>query len=570
MAGCRLESVSEGCLFFEVPVKSANRMSNQHVHLSVIVPIYHAEPFLIKTLEDLDAFFQGLALSAELILVEDGGRDRSYEIAMEWARAPRSYRVRVLKHEQNQGKGGAVATGMLAAQGLFRIFLDADLAYPPSQILRILEALEDGADVAVACRVHPDSRYTISPAFFHYLYTRHLASRAINWAMRHMVIPNCSDSQAGLKGFRAQAAETIFSRQTVKGFPFDVEALFLASKMGCRIREVGVEFRYFNEPTTVAFMQDGVGMLRDVARVRLHHLRGRYQIKSAGRRCQLLINADDFGMTLATSRGILAAVAGGAVRSTSVMTNTTEFDASMDLLAHASIKPSLGFHATLTWGRPLSNPGKVRSLTDRDGAFLSRGKLLMRALRGAITESEVVFELRAQFERLLSRTPEITHVDGHHHVHAFPVISGAVATVAREFGIRLVRAPFEGSWTPGLSGMLRRRLVATLPASRPAYWIARGFVCPDHFGGFALGAGKGLRQRWDRVVDRLPNGITEIMVHPGYASEQGDVYNREREEELALLADPEFAQAITTRGVELISFRDLQNSKGSHEPSFNR
>jgi len=129
--------------------------------------------------------------------------------------------------------------------------------------------------------VHPDSRYTISPAFFHYLYTRHLASRVINWAMRHTIIPDCRDSQAGLKGFSAQAAEAIFSRQIIKGFSFDVEALFLAGRMGLCVREVAVEFRYFNEPTTVEFVQDGLGMVKDVLRVRWNALRGRYRLSSS-------------------------------------------------------------------------------------------------------------------------------------------------------------------------------------------------------------------------------------------------------------------------------------------------
>lgn len=252
------------------------------MHLSVIVPIYQAEAFLGRTLLELDSFLSATGVSTELLLVDDGSRDRTHEICRAWALTKRPYEVEALRLEENRGKGGAVAAGMLSARGKFRVFLDADLAYPPSQIMKVLGALEEGADVAVASRVHPDSRYTISPAFFHYLYTRHLASRVINWVMRRTIIPGCFDSQAGLKGFSEKAAREIFSRQIIRGFSFDVEALYLARLMGLGIREVAVEFRYFNEPTTVEFVKDGAGLVMDVLRVRWHGLKGRYGIPARG------------------------------------------------------------------------------------------------------------------------------------------------------------------------------------------------------------------------------------------------------------------------------------------------
>ncbi len=252
------------------------------MHLSVIVPIYQAEAFLGRTLLELDSFLSATGVSTELLLVDDGSRDRTHEICRSWALTKRPYEVEALRLEENRGKGGAVAAGMLSARGKFRVFLDADLAYPPSQIVKVLGALEEGADVAVASRVHPDSRYTISPAFFHYLYTRHRASRVINWLMRRTIIPGCFDSQAGLKGFSEKAARQIFSRQIIRGFSFDVEALYLARLMGLGIREVAVEFRYFNEPTTVEFVKDGAGLVMDVLRVRWHSLKGRYCLHAPG------------------------------------------------------------------------------------------------------------------------------------------------------------------------------------------------------------------------------------------------------------------------------------------------
>jgi len=280
-------------------------MSAETKHLSVIIPAYNAETFIAETLGCMDEFMRGLACSAELIVVDDGSRDQTPNLIKAWAAKSKPYVVNIVSYESNKGKGAAVAAGILAASGKFRVFLDADLAYRPPQILKILQALEDGAEVAVASRVHPDSRYTISPGFFHYLYTRHVASRLINWALRHLIIPHCRDSQAGLKGFSAKASEEIFSRQLIRGFAFDVEALYLAEKMGFSVREVPIDYQYLSEPTTVQFVSDGFGMLRDVFRIYRNSISGGYKLPAKTPERRLAINADDFAMTTEISRGIL-------------------------------------------------------------------------------------------------------------------------------------------------------------------------------------------------------------------------------------------------------------------------
>jgi dolichyl-phosphate beta-glucosyltransferase len=182
----------------------------------------------------------------------------------------------VLRNPSNLGKGASITRGMLAARGRYRVFTDADLAYPPSEIIRILADLEGGADVAIACRVLPGSRYVMSPAFFQYLYTRHLMSRAFNLAVRVLLLRRLVDSQAGLKGFSAAAADMVFPRVTIPRFGFDVEALFIAQKHGLSVAETAVNFRYDEEPTTVSLARAGARMLSDLVRVRVNDWRGRY------------------------------------------------------------------------------------------------------------------------------------------------------------------------------------------------------------------------------------------------------------------------------------------------------
>src|SRR2546423_14530105 len=157
---------------------------------------------------------------------------------------------------------------MMAARGARRVFTDADLAYPVAEIDTMLRELDGGADVAIACRVLPQSRYLMSPSFFHYLYTRHVLSRLFNRVVRIALLPGILDTQAGLKAFTARAAQLIFPRLTVAGFGFDVELLYIARKHGLEVRQAAVPDRSDDEPSTVRFAADAAAMLRDLARIR--------------------------------------------------------------------------------------------------------------------------------------------------------------------------------------------------------------------------------------------------------------------------------------------------------------
>jgi dolichyl-phosphate beta-glucosyltransferase len=243
--------------------------------LSVIVPAYNGEDRLPGALSQLGRWLDEQAYSSELIIVDDCSGPAAARVMREFAATRPS--TRVIRNDVNLGKGAGVAKGMLAADGEFRVFTDADLAYPPSEIGRILGDLEAGADVAIACRVMPESRYVMSPSFFHYLYTRHLMSRFFNFFVRLVLLRDVRDTQAGLKGFTARAARTVFPRLTIPRFGFDVEAIFIAQAHGLRVKETAVNFRYDDEPTTVNFAQSGFRMLTDLAHVRLNHMQGKYR-----------------------------------------------------------------------------------------------------------------------------------------------------------------------------------------------------------------------------------------------------------------------------------------------------
>lgn len=249
-------------------------MPDREIHVSVVVPVWNGEDRLPGNLRSLWDFLCRQPYPCELVLVDDHSAPAAGAVLEAFARGIDG--VTLIRNEQNRGKGFSVARGILAARGRYRVFTDADLAYPAEEIGKIVRTLEAGSDVAVACRVLPESRYLMSPSFFHYLYTRHVMSRLFNAFVRLTLLPEVLDTQAGLKGFTTAAGKLIFERLTIPGFAFDVECLYIARKHGLRVTQAAVAYRYDEEPSTVRFLTDGVGMLRDLAKIRWNGWRGRY------------------------------------------------------------------------------------------------------------------------------------------------------------------------------------------------------------------------------------------------------------------------------------------------------
>ncbi len=243
-------------------------MGESRIDLSIVVPVYNAEGFIEASLDELVSYLASCDRSSELIVVDDGSSDATAEIVTRIA-AGSVVPIRFLQMETNQGKGAAVTRGMNHATGRQRIFVDADLAFPPTAIEKVCDRLDGDADVVVASRVHAGSKYLIKPSFFRYLYTRHLAGRFFNFIVRLFLLPGIRDSQAGLKGFSADAASALFGKWSPSGFGFDLAILARARSFDFKIVQVPVLFRYDSEPTTVRFLADTVLMLRDIARVRL-------------------------------------------------------------------------------------------------------------------------------------------------------------------------------------------------------------------------------------------------------------------------------------------------------------
>jgi dolichyl-phosphate beta-glucosyltransferase len=247
--------------------------------LALVVPVYHCNGHLEHTLDELASFLDDAPLSCELIVVNDRGTQPG--VTERLRRFGRRAGVRVLENDRNRGKGFSVARGMLASEAEYRVFTDADLAYPLSEVWSVVRALERGADIAIACRVLPRSEYLMSSRYLRYLYTRHLMSRAFNRLVRLTLLPGVLDTQAGLKGFTARAAGDIFSRVSIAGFGFDLECLYVARHLALKVEQVPVRFRYADETSTVRFIKDAKTMAADLARIRWRGWRGAYDVAAS-------------------------------------------------------------------------------------------------------------------------------------------------------------------------------------------------------------------------------------------------------------------------------------------------
>jgi hypothetical protein len=116
----------------------------------------------------------------------------------------------------------------------------------------------------------------MSPTFFHYLYTRHLLSRVFNQLSQAFLLPGILDTQAGLKGFTAEAANIVFPRLTLSGFAFDLECLYIARCHNLKVEQAAVDYHYCDEPSTVSLVRHGAAMVADMIRVRRNGARGLY------------------------------------------------------------------------------------------------------------------------------------------------------------------------------------------------------------------------------------------------------------------------------------------------------
>lgn len=236
-----------------------------HRSLSIIIPAYNEQKRLPGTLARVREYLAASKWEfAEIVVVDDGSRDGTVKLA-------EAAGARVLRNPGNRGKGYSVRHGMLEAKGEWALFTDADLSSPIEEVERLWGAAErEHAPVVIGSRAVDRSLVGVHQPFF-----REMSGRFFNLAMRAVTGLPFHDTQCGFKLFERAAAREIFKRQTLDGFGFDVEVLYIASHLGYRTLEVPVRWNDV-AGTKVSMLLGAKGFL-DPIKVRWNGVRGKYR-----------------------------------------------------------------------------------------------------------------------------------------------------------------------------------------------------------------------------------------------------------------------------------------------------
>jgi dolichyl-phosphate beta-glucosyltransferase len=238
------------------------------IHLTIVIPAYNEALRIPPCLAAVTDYLRRQEFESEVLVVVDGSTDGTGDVVRQIAESTPS--VFLLDNGVNRGKGFSVRRGMLEARGAYIAFCDADLSTPIEEIEPLLQALADGAEIAVGSRALPESRIVISQPRW-----RELMGRTFNWLVQHIAVPGIHDTQCGFKCFPRDVARGVFPRQRLERFGFDVEILFIAQRLGCRIAEVPITWR--NHPLSkVHPIRDATNMFFDLVRIRLNDWRGMY------------------------------------------------------------------------------------------------------------------------------------------------------------------------------------------------------------------------------------------------------------------------------------------------------
>lgn len=237
--------------------------------LSIIIPAHNEANRLPDTLEQVFGFLQKQTFTSEVIVVENGSSDKTFEIAQGFA--AQHSNLRVIQNDW-RGKGLAIQRGIKEAQGEFLFLCDADLSMPIAEISKFIPPQLQNVDIAIASREAPGA------VRYHEPYYRHLTGRVFNTLIRLLVLPTLQDTQCGFKCIRADVARDIFRYQTLTGWAFDVEMLFIARHHRYQVVEIPIHW-YFNADSKISVLRDSLRMFLDLLVIRRNARRGLYDPK---------------------------------------------------------------------------------------------------------------------------------------------------------------------------------------------------------------------------------------------------------------------------------------------------
>lgn len=252
-------------------------------HVSFVLPAYNEEERLHPTMQRTMSYLKrrrealGDAFTYEVIIVDDGSKDRTSEVALGYVKQHGTDTVRLLRLAANQGKGGAVQQGALHARGEYVLMMDADGATELEDYARVEERLRDfenaeGHGVAVGSRAHLEDEAAATRKWY-----RTVLMHGFHFAVATLCVRSIRDTQCGFKLFTRRSARALFYNQKLRRWSFDVELLFLAEQMGIPLVEVGVNWEEVPGSKLDLFWSS-LQMGRDLLVIRFAYLLGVWRV----------------------------------------------------------------------------------------------------------------------------------------------------------------------------------------------------------------------------------------------------------------------------------------------------
>ncbi|MDO8504526.1 MAG: glycosyltransferase family 2 protein [Candidatus Liptonbacteria bacterium] len=240
-------------------------------YLSIIIPAYNESKRLPLTLIDMDKRLSGVAYTYEILVMNDGSKDNTAEVARKMSENIKN--LKVVDNPVNRGKGAVVRDGMLIAQGNIRLFTDADNSTSIDQFNGMMAHFKAGYDVVIGSRAVTGAKLDPPEPIY-----RQIPGKAGNLIIQALLLPGLWDTQCGFKAFSERATEEIFSMMKITGWGFDIESLALAKKLGYKIKEVPVH--WVNAPGSKVGASAYLKVLLETLKIRLWLWMGKYPIKS--------------------------------------------------------------------------------------------------------------------------------------------------------------------------------------------------------------------------------------------------------------------------------------------------
>jgi len=235
--------------------------------VSIVIPAFNEAARIGDSITRIQKFIEAAAFPVDVIVVDDGSSDATSDIV----RSFRHQWLRLICNDENHGKGYSVRQGFLNASGVYVLFTDADLSAPIDELNKLWDvAKRDKADVVIGSRGLDRTVIEKRQNGF-----REFGGIAFNYVVRFMTGLDIKDTQCGFKLFLREPAVPVFEKQTISGFGFDAEVLFLSSRRGLKLREVPVRWSH-SEGSKLNPIRDGIRMTADLVRIRWKYLSGKY------------------------------------------------------------------------------------------------------------------------------------------------------------------------------------------------------------------------------------------------------------------------------------------------------